>query len=75
MTLLIEHRITDPAWRLVVVVGFLGSDTTLSSYTFQAIVLMQQGRVLRALTYVLINNVVGLAACYLGIVLARELRR
>jgi CrcB protein len=73
LTLLTERWIGDPAWRLVIIIGFLGGYTTFSSYTFEAVRLFQDGQAFRALTYVVGSNVLGLLACYAGIVLAREL--
>ncbi|SRR6266536_1610427 len=75
MVLLTERFITDPAWRLLLVVGFLGGYTTFSSYTFEALTLMEQGNWLAAAWYVIGSNGVGLAAAYLGMVLARVLAR
>ena len=75
MTLLTQRIVADPAWRLLIVVGFLGGYTTFSSYTFEAITLLQHDRWLRAGTYVLGSNLLGLAACYAGILLARAIDR
>jgi CrcB protein len=75
MTLLAQRLVTDPAWRLLLVVGFLGGYTTFSSYSFEAITLLQHGRWLRAGSYVLGSNALGLAACYAGIVIARAVDR
>lgn len=71
MTLLTERWVADPAWRLVLVVGFLGGYTTFSSYTFEAINLFEQGQTARGLTYVFGSNILGLLACYAGVVIAR----
>jgi CrcB protein len=73
LTLLTDRVVTDPHWRQLTVVGFLGGYTTFSSYTFEAIGLMQSGRWTSALLYVIGSNVLGLIACYLGIVAARSL--
>jgi fluoride exporter len=73
MTLLTERWIADPAWRLVLIVGFLGGYTTFSSYTFEAINLFQQGQAARGLSYILGSNALGLFACYLGIIIARSI--
>src|SRR6476661_8817976 len=40
LTVLTERIVADPAWRLFLVVGFLGGYTTFSSYTFEAISLL-----------------------------------
>jgi fluoride exporter len=73
LTLLTERWVADPAWRLIIIIGFLGGYTTFSSYSFEAIRLFQDGQTWRALTYIFGSNIVGLLACYVGIVLAREL--
>ena len=73
LTLLTERLIADPAWRLLLVVGFLGGYTTFSSYTFETLALLEAGAWLSATLYVLGNNGLGLAAAYLGIVLARTI--
>ncbi|MDP8924892.1 MAG: fluoride efflux transporter CrcB [Chloroflexota bacterium] len=75
LVLLTERLAIDPAWRLLLVVGFLGSYTTFSSYTFEALALAETGQWLGALWYVLGSNLVGLAATYAGMVLARALER
>src|SRR3954452_24229272 len=56
MTLLTDRLVADPAWRLILVVGFLGGYTTFSSYSYEAIRLFQQGQAVRGLTYVLGSN-------------------
>lgn len=73
LTLLTERIIADPAWRLLLVVGFLGGYTTFSSYTFEALALLEAGAWFSAAWYVLGSNGLGLLATYLGIVLARVL--
>lgn len=75
LVLLTERLVADPAWRLFLVVGFLGGYTTFSSYTFEALELARDGEWLAAAGYVLGSNVLGLAATYLGMVLARGLSR
>jgi CrcB protein len=71
MVLLTERLVADPAWRLLLVAGFLGGYTTFSSYTFEAVSLMLEGDWLPALWYVLGSNILGLIAAFLGIALAR----
>ena len=68
-------RVTDPAWRLGLVTGFLGGYTTFSSYTFEAVGLMSEGRWGRAAVYVLGSNALGLAGCWAGVMLGRQLLR
>ena len=75
LVLLTERLVVDPAWRLLLVVGFLGGYTTFSSYTFEALALAEAGQWLAAAWYVLGNNGLGLAAAYIGMVLTRVLSR
>jgi CrcB protein len=75
LVLLTERLLADPAWRLLLVVGFLGGYTTFSSYTFEALVLVDEGRWLEAAWYVLGANGLGLAAAALGMLLGRAVGR
>jgi CrcB protein len=71
LTLLTGRLVADPAWRLFLVVGFLGGYTTFSSYTYEGLALLETGDWRGALWYVAGSNIAGLAAAYAGIVLAR----
>jgi CrcB protein len=71
LTLLTERLAADPAWRLLLVVGFLGGYTTFSSYSFEALALLQEGLWGRTLAYVLGSNLLSLAGCAVGVVVAR----
>lgn len=75
LALLTERPAVDPAWRLFLVVGFLGGYTTFSSYTFEGLVLLGRGEWWRAAWYVLGSNALGLVAVYLGVVLGRAVDR
>lgn len=59
-----------PGTEALVLVGLLGGFTTFSSYAFQALELLQQGRPATALAYVVISNLAGLAAVWTGMRLA-----
>ena len=74
LTLLVA-RVADPAWRLLLITGFLGGYTTFSAYTFQTVALVEDGRLGRAAVYVLGSNLIGLAACWGGVLLGRALAR
>jgi CrcB protein len=73
LTFLTERYVTDPMWRLLLVIGFLGGYTTFSSYAFESIALLEQGHWSRALLYVIGSNALSLLACYGGMSLARAL--
>ncbi|HWV23603.1 MAG TPA: fluoride efflux transporter CrcB [Thermomicrobiales bacterium] len=72
-TILTERVVADPLWRQLLVVGFLGGYTTFSSFTFEAVGLLQDGRWTSAILYLLGNNILGLVACVVGIMLARAI--
>jgi CrcB protein len=75
LTALTQKLAVDPAWRLLLVVGFLGGYTTFSSYTFEALALAAEGEWLPALAYALGSNGLGLVAAYAGILLAHAVWR
>jgi len=60
----------DPLWRLFFVTGFLGGYTTFSSYTWEALILAQDGDWLPALAYVFGSNVFGFIGVWLGTIVA-----
>ena len=68
-----ERVLLDPRWRLLVAVGFCGSYTTFSSYTFESFALMEQGQWLLMSMNILFSNALCLAAVVAGAALARGL--
>jgi fluoride exporter len=72
-TILTDRVVDDPVWRQLTIVGFLGGYTTFSSYTYEAVGLMQAGRWGSALAYVIGSNILGMIACYGGVWLVRAL--
>jgi CrcB protein len=66
---------TTPAWqadaRLFVAVGVLGGFTTFSSFSLDAISMLERGEVGPAGLYVLVSVLVGIAALYGGLLLMR----
>lgn len=66
---------TTPAWqadgRLFVAVGIFGGFTTFSSFSLDAIAMIERGEFGQALLYVLISVIVAIAALYIGLVVMR----
>jgi CrcB protein len=64
-------RAIDPAWRLMLVTGFLGGYTTFSAFSHETVSLLLDQQWERATLYVVASNVVGVAACWIGMGLTR----
>lgn len=63
----------SPEVRGLLTTGFCGGYTTFSTFTYDTLVLVEDGETARAALYVGASVVVALVGAYLGIVLAREL--
>lgn len=70
---LAQRAISDPAYRLFLVVGFLGGFTTFSSFAIETVRLLDDGRWTRALTYVLASNALSILCCLLGVWIVRRI--
>lgn len=75
MVLLTEQLVIGSYWHQLLVIGLLGGYTTFSSFSYDTIGLLQQGRWLPATAYVGSSVALSLLACYGGVVLARALGR
>ena len=70
-TLFADRAIDNEALRLFLIVGVLGGYTTFSSYTFEAVSMMQEDRWMTAISYLALSNLVGILACVAGVMIAR----
>ncbi len=59
--------------RLFLVTGFAGSYTTFSTFGYETLQLISNGDYTSAFLNIFLNNTVGLAAVYLGIIIAEKL--
>ena len=71
MSLLTQKLVADPSYRLLLVTGFLGAYTTFSSFTFESMRLIQQGRYGAAVFNIVGSVTIGLIATFGGFALAR----
>src|ERR1035441_771991 len=65
----------NPAWRFLVLIGFIGSYSTFSTYEWETLSTMRSGAFLLAAIYAVGSLVLGLAATWCGTALADLLYR
>ena len=73
MTLAVERLLLDPRLRVFVAIGFLGSYTTFSSYTFESVALIMENQWLAGLLNLFGSPFLGGLAVIVGIILARAI--
>lgn len=71
--LIVEKMALPPEARALLVVGFLGAFTTFSTFSLDTLLLIQQGWVLQAMTYIISSVVVCILLTWLGMALTRLL--
>ena len=75
LVLIVEKALVPDIWRPLVMTGFLGGFTTFSTFSLQALWLLQSGRLLAAGAYMLGSLLLGVVGAFLGILLTRILLR
>ena len=71
--LLVERLNLGIEWRAVLIIGFLGSFTTFSSFSLETFNLIEQGEQLKALWNAISSVVLCLGMTWFGIAIARQL--
>jgi len=73
-TLLLRFAWNDN-WRLLIAIGFVGAYTTFSTFEYETLQLAAQNQWSRALVNIMGSVVLGFAAAYIGVVVARLVTR
>jgi CrcB protein len=73
ITLMTERFIVDPGWRIFIAIGFFGSFTTFSSYTFESMALILSGQWNLGIINLFGSSFLGGFAVLIGIMLGRAL--
>jgi len=71
--LLVERLMLAPEVRAFLLVGFLGSFTTFSAFSFETVNLIGSGDFIKAGVNIVINVFVCIVACWAGMILGRQL--
>ncbi|HHO59860.1 MAG TPA: fluoride efflux transporter CrcB [Thiotrichales bacterium] len=71
--MLIERFSLGPEWRAAILVGFLGSFTTFSTFSIETLNLLEQGDLNRAFLNMAVSLALCLVAVWFGVSLGRQL--
>jgi CrcB protein len=71
LTLIAERFVLHPNWRLFSAVGFLGAYTTFSAFSYESVVLLQNGSWRLGLVNMVGSVVLGPLAVVMGMAVAR----
>jgi CrcB protein len=66
-----ERMLISPQARIVILTGFMGAFTTFSTFAFETAQMLADDEWLRAIGNVALENVVGVAAVFLGFAIGR----
>lgn len=70
--MILERGDFDPLIKLAILVGFLGSFTTFSTFSMDTLALINDGALLRAFINMIANVVICVSAVWLGMILAKH---
>ena len=75
MTLITNRYMVDTRWRLFVAVGFLGAYTTFSTYTYESVYLIMNGKAWTGFLNLFGSSILGAAAVTIGILLGQAIQK
>ena len=70
--LIYERALLPEVWRPLLLVGFLGAFTTFSTFSLQAVGLIQEGRLIAASLYVFGSVILSILGAWFGILATRQ---
>jgi fluoride exporter len=73
LTFLGQRTGLNPAWRFLIPIGFIGAYSTFSTFEWETFSSMQAGAFFLSAIYVVFSLVLGLAAVWCGVILARAI--
>ena len=71
--LFMERMSVSPEMRAALLVGFLGAFTTFSTFSIETLNLIEQGELFKAVLNMLLSVIACVAACWLGVLIGRQL--
>jgi len=69
--LIVEKLSLHADWRNITIIGFLGAFTTFSTFSLEAVTLLENGQIMTALVYVLSSVVLCIIAVWVAMILTR----
>ena len=73
VTMLAEKTHGNPNWRYLIPIGFIGAYTTFSTFEYETLRSLQDGEILVAFLNVSLSVIVGFAAVWGGMIVAKAL--
>jgi len=70
---LLEHLVVSELVRVGLLIGFLGAFTTFSTFSYESVILMQEGDFLKAALNIFGNVILCLAFCLVGLQLSKSI--
>ena len=75
LTLISGRYMVDTRWRMFAAVGFLGAYTTFSTYTYESVYLIMNGKAWTGLLNLFGSSILGAAAVTAGILFAQIVQK